>query len=83
MYAHSNLVAVTRKIAKRAILIFMSPGMVLKWRQISPLLATIRNDLTAMKILALISLLALLAITGAVYTDLVLTSEQAITQHSN
>jgi hypothetical protein len=35
-----------------------------------------------MKILALISLLALLAITGAVYTDLVLTSEN-VTQHSN
>ncbi len=36
-----------------------------------------------MKTLALISLLALLAITGAVYTDLVLTSEQNVTQHSN
>jgi hypothetical protein len=35
-----------------------------------------------MKILAFISLLALLAITGAVYTDLVLTSEN-VTQHSN
>jgi hypothetical protein len=36
-----------------------------------------------MKILAFISLLALLAITGAVYTDLILTSDQSITQHSN
>jgi hypothetical protein len=36
-----------------------------------------------MKILAVISLLALLAITGAVYSDLVLTSEQTVTQHSN
>jgi hypothetical protein len=36
-----------------------------------------------MKILAFISLLALLAITGAVYTDLMLTSEQIVAQHAN
>jgi hypothetical protein len=36
-----------------------------------------------MKILAVISLLALLAITGAVYSDLVLTSEQTVAQRSN
>jgi len=36
-----------------------------------------------MKILAVISLLALLAISGAVYSDLVLTSQQTVTQHAN
>lgn len=36
-----------------------------------------------MKMLAFISLLALLAITGAVYTDLMLTSEQIVAQHAN
>ncbi|MEN3289470.1 MAG: hypothetical protein V7634_3770 [Bradyrhizobium sp.] len=36
-----------------------------------------------MKILAFISLLALLAISGAVYSDLVLTSEQVVVQHAN
>jgi hypothetical protein len=36
-----------------------------------------------MKILAFISLLALLAISGAVYSDLVLTSEQIVSQRSN
>jgi hypothetical protein len=36
-----------------------------------------------MKILALISLLALLAITGAVYSDFILTSERTVTHHSN
>jgi hypothetical protein len=36
-----------------------------------------------MKFLAFISLLALLAISGAVYSDLVLTSEQAVVQHAN
>jgi hypothetical protein len=36
-----------------------------------------------MKILAFISLLALLAISGAVYSDLVLTSDQVVAQHAN
>jgi hypothetical protein len=36
-----------------------------------------------MKILAFISLLALLAISGAVYSDLVFTSEQIVSQHAN
>jgi hypothetical protein len=36
-----------------------------------------------MKILAFISLLALLAMSVAVYSDLLLTSEQTISQHAN
>ena len=36
-----------------------------------------------MKILAFISLLALLAISGAVYSDFVFTSEQIVSQHAN
>jgi hypothetical protein len=36
-----------------------------------------------MKILAFISLLALLAISGAAYSDFVLTSEQVVAQHAN
>ena len=36
-----------------------------------------------MKILAFISLLALLSISVAANTDLVLTSEQTVTQHAN
>lgn len=36
-----------------------------------------------MKILAFISLLALLAVSGAVYTDLVLTSEQIVARGDN
>jgi hypothetical protein len=45
--------------------------------------AAIRGDVSAMKILAFISLLALLAITGAVYTDLMFTSEQVVGQRTN
>jgi hypothetical protein len=48
-----------------------------------PFLATIWDESAAMKILAFISLLALLAISGAVYSDLVLTSEQIVSQRSN
>ena len=46
-------------------------------------LATIQNDLEAMKTLAVISILALLTITGAVYTDHVFTSDQITAQGAN
>ncbi len=40
--------------------------------------ATIENDHVAMKTLALISILALLTISGAAYTDQILTGDQAM-----
>jgi hypothetical protein len=45
--------------------------------------AAIGGNLAGMKILAFISLLALLAITGAVYTDMMFTSEQVVGQRAN
>jgi hypothetical protein len=58
-------------------------GIAPNMRQVVTFFATIRSDLAAMKILAFISLLALLAITGAVYTDLMFTSEQVVSQRAN
>lgn len=52
-------------------------------RQVVTFLAAIRSNLAIMKILAFISLLALLAITGAVYTDLMFTSQQVVSQRAN
>ena len=52
-------------------------------RQVATFFAAIRRNLAAMRILAFISLLALLAITGAVYTDLMFTSEQVVSQRAN
>ena len=46
-------------------------------------LATIQNDLQAMKTLAVISILALLTITGAVYTDQLFTSDQSTARRAN
>jgi len=46
-------------------------------------LATIENDRRAMKSLAVISILALLAITGAAYTDQLLTNDQETAQRAN
>ena len=43
-------------------------------------LATIENDPAFMRTLAVISLLALLTITGAAYTDQIWTSDQATSQ---
>ena len=59
-----------------------SPGprlflwLVQKRRQALTFLATIENDHWNMKTLAGISILALLAISGAAYTDQILTSDQ-------
>ena len=49
-----------------------------KMRQALTFLATIENDGDAMKTLAATSILALLTISGAAYTDQLLTSDQAM-----
>ena len=53
-----------------------------KMRQALTFLATIPNDRRPMKTLAVISILALLTISGAAYTDQILTSDQH-TQRAN
>ena len=52
------------------------PLIVLKMRQTLTFLATIQNDHRPMHTLAVISILALIAIGGAAYTDQQLTSQQ-------
>jgi len=54
-----------------------------KMRQALTFLATIENDDRAMKTLAVISILALLTISGAAYTDQLLTSDQQTAQTAN
>jgi hypothetical protein len=54
-----------------------------KMRQALTFLATIQNDHRGMKTLAVISLLALLTISGAAYTDQLLTSDQQTVQGAN
>ena len=49
-----------------------------KRRQALTVWATIENDGDVMKTLAVISILALLTISGAAYTDQVLTSDQTM-----
>jgi len=60
----------------------MFHGIVPKMRQRLTLLATIGNDFGTMKILGVISVLALLTMTVAIYTDQLFTSDQ-IVQRSN
>jgi hypothetical protein len=57
--------------------------LVSKTRQALTFLATIENDDHGTRTLAVISLLALLTITGAAYTDQLLTSDQLTTQRAN
>ena len=52
--------------------------LVPKRRQALTFLATIENDGVAMKILAVILILALFTISGAAYTDQILTGDQAM-----
>jgi competence protein ComGC len=52
-------------------------------RQALTFLATIKNDLHGMRTLAVISILALLTIPGAAYTDQTLTSDQRTAQRAN
>ena len=51
--------------------------------QAQTFLATIENDHQAMKTLAVISILALLTVSGAAYTDQLLTSDQPTTLRAN
>lgn len=61
----------------------MFPGIVLKMHHALTFLATIENHDLAMKTLAVISILALLTITGAAYTDQILTNNQQTAQRAN
>jgi hypothetical protein len=60
----------------------MFHGFVHKMCQALTFSATIENDHQSMKTLAVISILALLTISGAAYTDQLLTSDQQ-TQRAN
>jgi hypothetical protein len=57
--------------------------LVPKKRQAPTFLATIETDAGAMKTLAVISILALLTISGAAYTDQLFTGDQQTTQGAN
>jgi hypothetical protein len=57
--------------------------IVLKMRQAQTFLATFKNEDFIMKTLAVISILALLTISGAAYTDQMLTSEQQTAQRTH
>lgn len=59
------------------------PGFVPKTRQTLTFSATIWNDGQTMKTLAVIVILALLTISGAAYSDLLLTSDQRTAQRAN
>jgi hypothetical protein len=52
-------------------------------RQALTFLATIENDDRRMKTLAIITILALLTISGAAYTDQILTGDQQAEQRAN
>lgn len=57
--------------------------IVLKMRQTQTFLATFQNNASSMKTLAIISFLALVTLSGAAYTDQLLTSEQRVAQRMN
>jgi hypothetical protein len=61
----------------------MFPGIVPKIHQALTFLATIEHDDLTMKILAVISILALLTFTGAALTDQLLTNDQQTAQRAN
>jgi hypothetical protein len=58
-------------------------GIVLKMRQALTFSATIGTDDPPMKTLAVITILALLTISGAVVSDQILTSDQQTTHRTN
>jgi hypothetical protein len=58
----------------------MFPWFVLKTHRTLTFSATIGNDGYSMKTLAVISILALLTISGAAWTDQILTSDQRMAQ---
>jgi hypothetical protein len=58
----------------------------LDWLKKTPsidVMATFENDRRAMKTLAVVSILALLTISGAAYTDQILTSDQQTARRAN
>ena len=59
------------------------PGTVPKMHKSQTFLATIQNDPEFMRTLAVISILALLTIGGAVFTDELFTSDQSTAQRAN
>ncbi len=61
----------------------MFPGYVPKRRRALTFSATIGNDHYPMKTLAVIAILALLTISGAAWTDQILTSDQQMAQDTN
>jgi hypothetical protein len=61
----------------------MFPWFVLKTRRTLTFSATIENHHRTMKTLAVISILALLTISGAAWTDQILTSDQQTKQAVN
>ena len=61
----------------------MFPGSVLKMLQALTFSATIGRDGARMKTMAVIMILALLTISGAVISDQILTSEERATQTTN
>jgi hypothetical protein len=61
----------------------MFPWFVPKMRRALTFSATIENDDQIMKTLAVISILALLTISGAAWTDQLLTGEQQTMQRAN
>jgi len=63
--------------------VIMFRGIVLKMHKSLTFLATIQNDVERMKTLAVISVLALLALGGAAYTDQLFSSDLGIAQRAN
>ena len=61
----------------------MFPWFVLKTCRALTFSATIENEDQIMKTLAFISILALLTISGAAWTDQILTSDQKMAQRAN
>jgi len=71
------LIQIARGVLRpRPAIIF--PGIVAKLRRALTFLATIGTDLPPMKFLGMISLLALLTISGAAISDLFLTADQHV-----
>ncbi|OAF01322.1 hypothetical protein AYJ54_29045 [Bradyrhizobium centrolobii] len=56
------------------------PGIVPKLHQALTFSVTIRTDVAAMKSLAMVSILALLTVSGAVISDQLLTADQHVAQ---
>jgi hypothetical protein len=80
---YSRLIRIATDVAEFARRAIMFRGIVPKMHETQTFLATIENDHGTMKTLAVICILALLTITGAAYSDQLLTGEQAAAQRTN